>query len=159
VPKPLGFDMREPSLAQWAYIHALLTPSPGQVITWKVVSSDPFFFFFLKSRRVVAGANPQAGAYKRAITLGIVIGWGNLNGIVSSNIYRGTDAPYFYPGHATVLAYLTVFLLGGSILQYILLRIENRKRLLGQRDHWTEGLNAQEINLLGDRRPDFLYTL
>ena len=108
---------------------------------------------------MVAGANPQAGAYKRGITLGIVIGWGNLNGIVSSNIYRGTDAPHFYPGHATVLAYLTVFLLGGSILQYILLRIENRKRLLGQRDHWIEGLDAQEINLLGDRRPDFLYTL
>lgn len=29
------------------------------------------------------------GVYKRGITLGIVIGWGNLNGIVSSNIYRG----------------------------------------------------------------------
>ncbi|KAN0068564.1 Major facilitator superfamily domain containing protein [Elaphomyces granulatus] len=104
-------------------------------------------------------SNNVEGAYKRGITLGIVIGWGNLNGIVASNIYRGTDAPHFYPGHATVLAYLTVFLLGGSILQYILLRIENRKRLLGQRDHWIEGLDTQEINLLGDKRPDFLYTL
>jgi hypothetical protein len=131
---------------------------------WKVCC---FFFFSLSFDREecfpwhVAGtsSNPPAGPYKRGVTLGIVIGWGNINGIVASNIYRGSDAPHFYPGHATVLAYLTVFLLGGSILQYILLRNENRKRRLGQRDHWTEGLDAQQINLLGDRRPDFLYTL
>jgi hypothetical protein len=88
-----------------------------------------------------------------------MIGWGNLNGIVSSNIYRGADAPNFYPGHGAILAYLVLFLLGGSILQHILLRIENRKRRLGQRDAWIEGLDQQQIELLGDKRPDFVYTL
>jgi hypothetical protein len=87
-----------------------------------------------------------------------VIGWGNLNGIVSSNIYRGQDAPNFYPGHGTVLAYLTIFLLGGSIVQTILLRVENRKRRNGLRDARIEGLDAQQIELLGDQRPDFIYT-
>lgn len=33
-------------------------------------------------------ANNVEGVYKRGIVLGFVIGWGNLNGIVSSNIYR-----------------------------------------------------------------------
>ena len=99
------------------------------------------------------------GVYKRGITLGIVIGWGNLNGIVSSNIYRGSDAPRFYPGHGTVLAYLTLFLFGGSIMQYILLRRENRKRQHGDRDHWTEGLTPLQVQERGDMRPDFLYTL
>ncbi|KAJ5644468.1 hypothetical protein N7507_010479 [Penicillium longicatenatum] len=86
-------------------------------------------------------------------------GWGNLNGIVSSNIYREADAPRFYPGHGTVLAYLVVFLFGGSIVQYILLRRENAKRRRGERDHWIEGLSRSEIELLGDKRPDFMYTL
>jgi hypothetical protein len=44
--------------------------------------------------------------YKRGITLGIMIGWGNLNGIVSSNTYRGQDAPNFYLGRGVVPGYL-----------------------------------------------------
>ncbi|KAJ6093536.1 hypothetical protein N7486_008825 [Penicillium sp. IBT 16267x] len=104
-------------------------------------------------------SNNIEGVYKRGVSLGFIIGWGNLNGIVSSNIYRAADAPRFYPGHATVLAYLVVFLLGGSIVQYVLLRRENAKRRRGERDHWIEGLSQSEIELLGDKRPDFIYTL
>ncbi|KAJ6011622.1 hypothetical protein N7451_003034 [Penicillium sp. IBT 35674x] len=104
-------------------------------------------------------SNNIEGVYKRGVSLGFIIGWGNLNGIVSSNIYREADAPRFYPGHGTVLAYLVVFLFGGSIVQYVLLRRENAKRRRGERDHWIEGLNQNEIELLGDKRPDFIYTL
>jgi hypothetical protein len=104
-------------------------------------------------------ANNVEGVYKRGITLGFVIGWGNLNGIVSSNIYRTKDAPRFKPGHGTVLGYEAVFLLGGSVLQYILLRRENAKRRRGERDYWVEGKSQDEIDKLGDKRPDFIYTL
>jgi len=51
-----------------------------------------------------------------------------------------------------VLAYLVVFLLGGSTLQYLLLRRENAKRLAGKRDAWIAGKSEKEIELLGDRR-------
>ncbi|RAL14135.1 uncharacterized protein BO97DRAFT_442027 [Aspergillus homomorphus CBS 101889] len=74
-----------------------------------------------------------------------MIGWGNLNGIVSSNIYRTEDAPRFYPGHGVVLAYLVLFLLGGSVTQYLLLRKENARRRRGERDHRVEGLSAAEV--------------
>lgn len=97
--------------------------------------------------------------YKRGITLGIVIGWGNLNGIVSSNVYRGNDSPRYFPGHGVVLGYLVVFLLVGSIVQYALLRWENHKRLRGARDHLVEGLDAEQVYRRGDLRPDFIYTL
>jgi hypothetical protein len=89
----------------------------------------------------------------------MMIGAGNLSGIISSNIYRGSDAPRYYPGHSTVLAFLAIFLCGGSILQRILLQIENRKRRRGERDVWIQGLNEEQIEMLGDRRPDFIYML
>ncbi|KAL5052175.1 hypothetical protein BDW71DRAFT_193582 [Aspergillus fruticulosus] len=104
-------------------------------------------------------SNNVEGVYKRGVTLGFVIGWGNLNGIVSSNIYRGEDAPNFYPGHGTVMAYLVLFQLGGSLLQYVLLRRENAKRRRGERDHWVEGMEQSEIQALGDKQPSFIYTL
>lgn len=104
-------------------------------------------------------SNNTEGSYKRGVSLGFVIGWGNLNGIVSSNIYRARDKPRYKPGHAVVLGYLIIFLLGGSVLQYVLLRQENAKRRAGARDGWIAGKTENEIELLGDRRPDFIYTL
>ena len=98
------------------------------------------------------GSNNIEGVYKRGVALGIFIGWGNLNGVVSSNIYLQSDAPGYRIGHGVVLAYLVLFLLGGSILQTIILRRENSKRLSGQRDHWAEGKTQDEIELLGDKR-------
>ncbi len=89
--------------------------------------------------------------------IGFVIGFGNLNGIVSSNIYR--HGPRYIEGHGIVLAYLIVLLLGGSILMTTLLRIENKKRIEGKRNLLVEGKLPHEIAALGDRRPDFSYTV
>lgn len=104
-------------------------------------------------------SNNTEGVYKRGVTVGFVIGWGNLNGVVSSNIYRAKDAPRYRPGHGVVLAYLTLFLTGGSIAQHLLLKRENSKRLAGKRDHWKEGKSEGEVEKMGDTRPDFIYTL
>jgi hypothetical protein len=126
---------------------------------------------------IVWAANNTEGVYKRGITMGFVIGWGNLNGrvsdwatgiltlnmlmllgIVSSNIYRAADKPRYLPGHGVVLGYLGVFLVGGSLITHLLLRAENTKRRNGQRDIWIQGKTEQEIAKLGDQRPDFIYT-
>lgn len=104
-------------------------------------------------------SNNVEGVYKRGVTLGFVIGWGNLNGVVSSNIYRAADSPGFKPGHATVMAYMIAFLLGGSIVLELLLVRENKARRSGKRNHWSEGLSEKEVEALGDTRPDFIYIL
>ncbi|KAI5859577.1 MFS general substrate transporter [Durotheca rogersii] len=102
-------------------------------------------------------ANNIEGVYKRGVVLGFVIGWGNLNGIVSSNIYF--NPPRYLEGHGVLVAYMTVFLFGGSLLMTVLLRVENRRRREGKRDYRVEGKSAAEIEALGDNRPDFIYTI
>lgn len=108
---------------------------------------------------VVWASNNVEGVFKRGVTMGFIIGWGNLNGVVSSNIYRTKDKPKFYLGHAVVLAYMTLFLFGGSIITRFMLQAENKKRAAGKRDHWVEGKTQEQIADLGDERPDFTYTL
>ena len=82
--------------------------------------------------------------------MGFVIGWGNLNGVVSSNVYRSRDSPQYYLGHGVVLAYLVVFLFGGSIVTRFLLQAENKKRLAGKRDYLVEGKDEEQLRMLGD---------
>ena len=97
-------------------------------------------------------SNNTEGVYKRGVTLGFVIGWGNLNGVVSSNIYQKKDAPLHRTGHGVVLAYLMLFLVGGSTLLHLLLRRENAKRRSGERDYLADGKTEEEIQALGDVR-------
>jgi len=98
-------------------------------------------------------SNNSEGVYKRGVTLGFVIGWGNLNGVVSSNIYRARDAATgFKLGHGIVMGYLIVCLLGGSVFTHLMLKNENRKRLAGKRDNRIVGLSEKEIDALGDKR-------
>ncbi|MCJ1278900.1 hypothetical protein MMC21_006721 [Puttea exsequens] len=108
---------------------------------------------------IVWTSNNTEGVYKRGVTMGFVIGWGNLNGVVSSNVYQMVDSPLYRQGHGIVLAYLTLFLGGGSALMWVLLRRENGRRERGERDYWAEGLGEGEMEKLGDRRPGFVYTL
>jgi hypothetical protein len=141
-------------------------PAISNTITWASNNTEgmnarscaPFSDIFALLKAALTNLHIRTGVYKRGFTLGLVIGYGNIQGVVSSNIYRGSDAPNFYPGHGTVIAYLVLFQLCGSIVQYLLLRRENSKRLRGERDAWLE-FSPEKIEIRGDRRPDFLYTL
>ncbi|KAJ9609686.1 hypothetical protein H2200_006014 [Cladophialophora chaetospira] len=102
-------------------------------------------------------ANNTEGVYKRGVSIGLAMGWANLQGVVISNVYRRKDAPRFIAGHAVVIGYLGIALFGGSVLQHLLLRRENRLRKAGARNHLLEGKSESELNLMGDQRPDFIY--
>ena len=104
--------------------------------------------------------NNFEGVYKRGVAVGAVVMWGNLNGIMSSNIYRDTDAPWYRVGHCIVLGYVAVGLVGGSILNVTLLSLENRKRdLAASTAKEDDKTSAEEEEIRTDHHPDFRYTL
>ncbi|CAM1508748.1 Fc.00g055960.m01.CDS01 [Cosmosporella sp. VM-42] len=103
--------------------------------------------------------NNTEGSLKRAIVLGMVVGWGNLNGVVSSNIYLDREKPRYWTGHGMVLAYQVLFLLGGSIFMHFALRKTNRDRNNGKLDAKYASLTEEQRYIAGDMRPDFIYTL
>ncbi|KAK0239198.1 MFS general substrate transporter [Armillaria nabsnona] len=78
-------------------------------------------------------SNNVEGAYKRGVTLAMVISLGNLNGAVSANVYRADNMPWYPLGHGLVLLYLCIGAVF-SIVYLILLKRENKKRERGERD-------------------------
>ncbi|RYP57974.1 hypothetical protein DL770_010536 [Monosporascus sp. CRB-9-2] len=103
--------------------------------------------------------NNTEGSLKRAFAIGMIVGWGNLNGVVSSNIYLRGEKPRYWTGHGIVLGYQVVCLLGGSIFMHVMLRLENNRRAAGRMNAKWEAKTEEEKYFSGDKRPDFHYTL
>jgi len=78
-------------------------------------------------------ANNVEGSYKRGVTIAMAIGFGNLHGAVTSNIYRARDKPWYTLGHAIQLAYIAVAFMTTLLVIYVL-RAENSRRDRGERD-------------------------
>jgi len=85
------------------------------------------------------------GSYKRSAVLGMAIGWGNLNGAVSSNVYRAVDKPWYRMGHGIILAYIVIGWLS-SLAFFLLLKRENARRDAGERDEIIEGTDSEHGN-------------
>ncbi|KII93819.1 hypothetical protein PLICRDRAFT_101571 [Plicaturopsis crispa FD-325 SS-3] len=117
-------------------------------------------------------ASNVEGSYKRSVTLAMAIGFGNLNGAVTSNVYRAVDKPWYRLGHGIVLAYIAIGWLC-SLLFLVLLKRENARKARGDRDEVISGVenkraherNGQFASVedarreRGDRWSGFQYTL
>ena len=71
--------------------------------------------------------NNIGGQTKRAVAIALVTASGSIGGIVSGQIYREPDAPYYHRGHCIVLGIMSFTVILVLILKF-LLKNENRRR-------------------------------
>ncbi|XP_006457726.1 hypothetical protein AGABI2DRAFT_182882 [Agaricus bisporus var. bisporus H97] len=106
--------------------------------------------------------NNLAGQYKRGIGMALHIGIGNFSGVFASNIYRSQDSPRFIIGHAVELMFVGIGFICVPIAVITYRRI-NKKRDEFQRlaleNGEKEKYTPQQLREMGDRAPDFRYTL
>ncbi|KAF8508916.1 MFS general substrate transporter [Gautieria morchelliformis] len=97
-------------------------------------------------------ANNTEGSYKRGVTVAMAVGFGNLQGAVSSNVYRARDTPWYTLGHAIQLAYITM----GFVATCVLIRglhAENERRERGERDEViVEGEKAETLDAEAEKQ-------
>ena len=104
---------------------------------------------------VVWLSNNMGGHYKRSVNAAIQIGFGNLSGIVASNIYITSQKPKFPTGYGVSIALLWLCALAATGLLWGMRR-ENRKRDRGERDARFD-LPSEEVENLGDDHPNFRF--
>lgn len=100
-------------------------------------------------------SNNMSGHYKRAISSAMHIGFGNIGGIVASNIYLNAQAPTYPLGFGMSLGMIWLCGLACTALACGIL-LENRKRDKGGRDYRLE-LPREERENLGDDHPRFRF--
>ncbi|RHZ54299.1 hypothetical protein Glove_428g50 [Diversispora epigaea] len=101
--------------------------------------------------------NNLAGNVKRAVGSAMMIAWGNIGGIIASQIYQQTDFPDYKTGHMIAIGFLLMsFILVN--LQYWGLKLENKKKVRNP-SWYIKGKNEEEIKQMGDMHPRFVYNL
>ncbi|OSX67374.1 hypothetical protein POSPLADRAFT_1130525 [Postia placenta MAD-698-R-SB12] len=111
-----------------------------------IASTNPALSYFAVYLAVAAWVSSNVeGSYKRSATLAMAIGWGNINGAVSSNIYRAVDKPWYRMGHGVVLAYIAIGWLS-SLAFYFFLKRENARRDAGERDEVIVGVDNKHAD-------------
>ncbi|RPD60521.1 MFS general substrate transporter [Lentinus tigrinus ALCF2SS1-6] len=104
--------------------------------------------------------NNTSGHYKRAVALGVLVTFGNFGGIISGIVYRLQDSPRYVLGHGMELLFIGIGLILTPIVTFTYWRI-NKKREVLMREASEKGVkySPEELRRLGDRAPDFRYTL
>jgi hypothetical protein len=110
---------------------------------------------FIAQTAITAWAqNNVAGHYKRSISAGMMVGFGNLGGITASTIYITSERPQYPTGLGVSLGLLWVCVIASAVF-FIVMRWENKRRDRGERDTLLEGPDGDN---LGDDHPNFRYT-
>ncbi|GAA5982693.1 hypothetical protein JCM11641_002339 [Rhodosporidiobolus odoratus] len=131
-------------------------------------SGVKYFGLFLIAMGAYAGlptsvtwlGNNLSGSTKRAVGSAFQIGIGNLAALASTNVYRTQDQPHYYLGHGVVLGFVCIGLVSAPLYAFLLKR-ENAKKEWemnlpeGERRVYT----VEELRDLGDRAPEFKYTI
>ncbi|KAE9396024.1 MFS general substrate transporter [Gymnopus androsaceus JB14] len=106
-------------------------------------------------------SNNLSGQYKRGVGMALHIGIGNFSGAIASNIFRAQDKPRFILGHGIELMFVGIGLIFVPITVAIYKRINKRRaQFMARVAEGSEKLaSPDEIRALGDKSPDFLYTI
>ncbi|KAF3004938.1 hypothetical protein E8E13_007385 [Curvularia kusanoi] len=99
-------------------------------------------------------SNLVSGHYKRSVSSACQVGFGNLGGIVASNVFFKKEAPKYPTGYGISLGMLWICGAACTALLF-LVKIENKKRDRGERD-WR--LEEPDADNLGDDHPHFRFT-
>jgi hypothetical protein len=97
--------------------------------------------------------NCMGGHYKRSVASGMMVGLGNIGGIVASNVFLDSEKPRYPTGYGTSLGLLWICGIACTVL-LIGVRRENKKREAGLRDH---RLTHPHADNLGDDHPSYRF--
>ncbi|KAF2868954.1 major facilitator superfamily domain-containing protein [Massariosphaeria phaeospora] len=103
---------------------------------------------------VVWMSNLVSGHYKRSVSAAMQVGFGNIGGIVASNVFLQRESPTYRTGYGVSLGLLWICGVACTAL-FFLVRAENRKRDRGERDY---RLSEADADNLGDDHPGFRLT-
>ncbi|KAI1339186.1 major facilitator superfamily transporter [Xylariaceae sp. FL0016] len=100
----------------------------------------------------------QAGAAKRAVSIGFLVCAGNIGGVIGSYIYRDDEAPRYPTGYGNSLAFASAGIVAMLTLEFLLWKTNKKNAKLTEEDV-HQMYSAEKLDAMGDRSPLYKYAL
>ncbi|OCL01695.1 MFS general substrate transporter [Glonium stellatum] len=100
-------------------------------------------------------SNTMSGHYKRSVAAAVQVGFGNIGGIIASNVFLDREKPRYPTGYGVSLGMLWICGVACTTM-FFLVKRENRKRERGDRDYRLQ--HPTDADNLGDDHPHFRLT-
>jgi hypothetical protein len=97
------------------------------------------------------------GNVKRGTSTAFAVSCGQLGGIISAVIFPERDGPQYVAGVSSCIAFQALAIVA-AVNMWLCCLYENKRRDAGKRDYLRD-LPEEELNKLGERHPDFRYTI
>ncbi|KAJ7723568.1 MFS general substrate transporter [Mycena metata] len=102
--------------------------------------------------------NNLSGQYKRGVGMAFQIGIGHFGGAFASNFYRTQDKPRYLVGHGCELMFVAIGIISTVVAALVSHRVNRRREAALERGE-KNLRTPKELRAMGDRAPDFRYTL
>ena len=99
-------------------------------------------------------SNLVSGHYKRSVSSAMQVGFGNIGGIIASNIFLTSESPTYPTGYGVSLGMLWICGVACTAL-FFYVKKENRKR---ERGVYNYRLDVEDADNLGDDHPQYRFT-
>ncbi|KAF7296089.1 hypothetical protein MKEN_01424000 [Mycena kentingensis (nom. inval.)] len=105
--------------------------------------------------------NNLSGQYKRGIGMALQIGIGHFGGAFASNMFRTQDKPRFLVGHGCEILFAAIGLISTSTVALVSHRINLKREAImrAAAERGEKPYSDKVLREMGDRAPDFRYTL
>ncbi|KAF3347958.1 Centromere protein C 1 [Verticillium dahliae VDG2] len=101
--------------------------------------------------------NQLVGNVKRGTATAFAISCGQLGGIISAVVFPAKDEPQYVAGISTCIGFQAVGI-AMAVIMWVCCQRENQARERGEREY-RRNLPEDEVRRLGEKHPDFRYTL
>lgn len=95
---------------------------------------------------------------KRSVSIGLLVCFGNIGGLIGSYIYLDSEAPRYPTGYGTSLAFASAGIIAATTLEFLLKR-DNEKKALMTEDEVRQRYTDEELERMGEKSPLFKYAL
>ena len=101
----------------------------------------------------------SASLTRRAVGSAVIVSIGSLGGAVSAQIYRSNQKPSYFLGNSIALAFIALQTVLALVLRLVLARINRQRATMDKAQIDQQIVRYGGSELVGDRHPEFRYTL
>ncbi|CAF1267643.1 unnamed protein product [Rotaria sordida] len=103
--------------------------------------------------------NNFASLTRRAVASAVIVSIGSIGGVISGQIYQDKQKPRYFLGNTIAFSCVALQTILIIILRFIFIYINHRRQILNDDEKQQQIQRYGGIQLIGDRHPDFRYTL